>query len=398
MGLVMRLASRRLRAIGVGLCLWAGLAGAPVQAAPSLAVKAVAVLPAGEGARVIIDLNKSAKTSSEMLPAPQPRFVIELPAADWRVKDEPKGPLVSGVRHGQHPGQTRLVLDLMSEARVAAFSQVRTGDGYRLVFELAPVSRGELLGAPAAAPAPAVAPTPPPARRAPIAPRARRVVVVDAGHGAHDSGAPGKLGMEKDYNLQAAFVLRESLENRGYSVVLTRNSDKFLPLADRVTLAREVKADLFISLHSDADPKGQAKGATIFTLSQQGNQRARKVMNAEDWSVDLGPAQPAAGVSNILLDLTQRETNTNSADFAYSVLGRLNGVVPLAGKTPRRAGFFVLLAPDVPAVLLEMGFVTHAEDEKRLASASQRKTMMDAVAASVDDYFQSRKTYASVSP
>jgi N-acetylmuramoyl-L-alanine amidase len=103
-------------------------------------------------------------------------------------------------------------------------------------------------------------------------------------------------------------------------------------------------------------------------------------------------------VGSILLDLTQRETTDHSADFAEALLSRIEGVAPLNATRARQAGFFVLLAPDVPAALLEMGFVTHAEDAKRLASTSQRKVMMDAVAASVDDYFRTGKTYASVTP
>jgi N-acetylmuramoyl-L-alanine amidase len=275
---------------------------------------------------------------------------------------------------------------------------VRTPDGYRLVFDLAPVEQGELLGgAPAAAPV--FVPEPP---VIPVALRTRvtkRVVVIDPGHGGHDPGALGKAqGREKDFNLAAGLALRDALERRGFVVVMTRKTDVFLPLAERVKIAREAKADLFISLHSDADPNGKAKGATVYTLSQQGNQRARKLMDGQDWNVDLGAARPMAGVSNILLDLTQRETNSNSTDFGYDVLSRLDGIAPLTAKRPRRAGFFVLLAPDVPAVLLEMGYVTQSDDERRLASASARKAMMDAVAASVDDYFRARKTYASVSP
>jgi N-acetylmuramoyl-L-alanine amidase len=266
-----------------------------------------------------------------------------------------------------------------------------------LIYDLAPAGEATLTALKQPTTFEQVAP--PPLPPAPLGVRKQRTIVVDAGHGGKDSGALGKsLGREKDYNLAAALDLRAALQKRGYRVVMTRQTDVFLPLTERVKIARDAKADLFISLHSDADPKGQAKGATVYTLSQRGNQRARAIMGGQDWTVDLGPARPSFGVSNILLDLTQRETNSNSADFGENVLSRLAGLAPLTSKAPKRAGFFVLLAPDVPAVLLEMGYVTHATDEKRLASPSQRKGLMEATAASVDDYFNARKTYASAAP
>jgi N-acetylmuramoyl-L-alanine amidase len=392
MGLVMRPWRRRLLRAGAGLFLWAGLAGTSVLAEPSLTVRGVQVVPAGDGARVIVELSREANATPLMLGAPQPRFVVDLPSATWAAPRMAAGKLVRGIRHGDREGQTRLVLDLSSELRVARMEKARAGGRFQLIYDLAPVGNATptMLEKPVT-----FEPVAPPQPVAPQ-PRKQRTIVVDAGHGGKDSGALGKsLGREKDYNLAAALDLRTALQKRGYRVVMTRQTDVFLPLAERVKIAREAKADLFISVHSDADPKGQAKGATVYTLSQRGNQRARAIMDGQDWNVDLGPARPSFGVSNILLDLTQRETNGNSADFAEDVLSRLSGLAPLTSKTPKRAGFFVLLAPDVPAVLLEMGYVTHPTDEKRLASASQRRTLMDAMAASVDDYFQARKTYAS---
>jgi N-acetylmuramoyl-L-alanine amidase len=222
--------------------------------------------------------------------------------------------------------------------------------------------------------------------------------VIDPGHGGQDPGALGKsLGREKDYNLAAGLALREQLQNRGYQVFMTRTTDVFLPLAERVKVARDKHADLFISLHSDADPKGLAKGATVYTLSQRGVQRTRTLMDRQDWNVaDVGDAGGSA--KSILLDLTQRETKDHSARFADALIDRLQGAAPLTRRTPANAGFFVLLAPDVPAVLLEMGYVTQQDDERRLADPASRRSLMSAVAASVDDYFETRKTYASVSP
>jgi N-acetylmuramoyl-L-alanine amidase len=384
------------------------LAGAPSHAAPSVTVRVAAVESAGEGARLILDLSADVAAEPFFLPAPKPRLVLDLPAGSWNAGRAPvRSALVAAFRYSDDAKRTRVVLDLTREAGLirATRSQSPRG-GVRIVYEFAPVgglsqtaSEPRTLEAPASAPPPAALP---PFKRSPVTlpgRSPRRVVVIDPGHGGKDSGAPGKaLGHEKDYNLAAGLALRDALEKRGYDVVMTRKTDVFLPLPERVKIAREAKADLFISLHSDADPKAQAKGATVYTLSQGGVQRAKALADGQDWNVDLGPATASSRVGSILLDLTQRETTDNSSTFAEGVLSRLDGVAPLNASRPRRAGFFVLLAPDVPAVLLEMGFVTHGDDERRLASPASRKAMMDAVAGSVDDYFQERKTYASVTP
>ncbi len=399
MGVVMRRLSRRLRNFGAGMMIFAGLAVAPGWAAPTLAVQAVTVARTEAGARVTLDLSRDAAVQTQFLGAPKPRFVIDLPEAQWRATDPRGAGIVANVRHGEHTRSARLVLDLKHEGRLVASGRRNIGEGVRLTFDLAAASGSDAEPPQVKPPAPAAG-EPAPILRAGLAarePAGKRVVVVDPGHGGRDPGALGtSSGREKDYNLAAAMVLRTQLEKRGYAVFLTRDTDVFLPLAERVKIARDRKADLFISLHSDADPKGKAKGATVYTLSQRGVQRTRTVMDAQDWTVDVGEAGGSA--RSILLDLTQRETKDHSSRFAEALIDRLGDRAPLTRRTPASAGFFVLLAPDVPAVLLEMGFVTHAEDERRLADANQRKVLMDAVAASVDDYFETRKTYASVSP
>ncbi|MEJ0024173.1 MAG: N-acetylmuramoyl-L-alanine amidase [Alphaproteobacteria bacterium] len=396
----------------------AGLVGTPGWAASSLAVRSVSVEQTGAGSRLVVDLSRDANAQPQFLPAPHPRFVLDLPAANWRAKTPHGRGLITKVRHGEHARSMRLVLDLRQEGRLVASSRTRIKGGVRLVYSLEPV-RAAYQPAPksklVAVAAPVVAAPvtdEPPAAEAPVAepsvlldpsptfvPKTgRKIVVIDPGHGGQDPGALGKsLGQEKDYNLAAGLALREQLQNRGYQVFMTRTTDVFLPLGDRVKVARDRHADLFISLHSDADPKGLAKGATVYTLSQRGVQRTRTLMDRQDWNVaDVGDAGGAA--KSILLDLTQRETKDHSARFADALIDRLQGAAPLTRGTPVNAGFFVLLAPDVPAVLLEMGYVTQKDDEKRLADPAARRTLMSAVAASVDDYFETRKTYASVSP
>lgn len=389
----MRRLTRRLRKVGVGLVLWAGLTATSGWAAPDLSVRAVAVERTDAGTRLVLDLSRDAAVRPEFLGAPNPRFVLDLPRAAWNARAVKAEGLVQAVRHGQHARSTRLVLDLAAEARLIGSDRIRTAAGVRLTYDLAPRDAAR-----ASQPAMQAELTmmPRPVVQSPAVRGTAKVVVIDPGHGGKDPGALGKAqGREKDFNLAAALVLREQLQKRGYKVFLTRETDTYLPLAERVKVARDRQANLFISLHSDADPKGVAKGATVYTLSQRGVQRTRSVMDAQDWHVDVGEAGGAA--KSILLDLTQRETKDHSARFAEALIARVQDAAPLARRAPANAGFFVLLAPDVPAVLFEMGYVTHADDERRLANASARRSLMGAVADSVDDYFETPKTYASVS-
>jgi N-acetylmuramoyl-L-alanine amidase len=362
-----------------------------------MAVQAAVVEPAGAGARLVLDMTGDPKLAPFFIPGVKPRFVLDLQGARWNAVQKPvSGALVAALRHGAHEDKTRLVLDLNGDARLVSTRQTPTATGVRVVFELAPM--GQPAGKMPVPAEPVMIATPAPksmVQPAAAVQSARRLIVIDPGHGGKDSGALAKDGaMEKDFNLAAALTLRSALEKRGFEVVLTRETDEFLPLADRVKIARDRKADLFLSLHSDADPQAQAKGATVYTLSQRGAARAKALADTQDWGVEEASAQSRVG--SILLDLTQRETTDHSAEFAETLLSRIEGVAPLTSTHARQAGFFVLLAPDVPAALLEMGFVTHAEDAKRLASPAQRKAMMDAVAASVDDYFSAEKSYAAV--
>ena len=217
----------------------------------------------------------------------------------------------------------------------------------------------------------------------------RKVIVIDAGHGGKDPGASGGDSREKDVTLAAAKALRERLIATGrYQVIMTRADDVFIPLEQRVQIARRENADLFISLHADSIPDSSLHGATVYTLSEKGVDRAaRKVMTRSDWfaDVDLPGHDPA--VNRILLDLTQRETTNQSTGFANLLLDRLGGRVDLLRRSHRDANYVVLLAPDVPAVLLEMGFISNPLDEKRLTSPDARADLVDGVAEAIDAYF-----------
>ncbi len=368
--------SRRGLIGGAGAAL---LAPSALADAPAL-VRAIALARDEEGVRLDLDLSRPVRPSAFFLSGPD-RFVVDLPAARvatgaGAAGQGPGAGFVLRYRYAPRPdGSARIVLDLSAPA---ALHGAPAAPSRTLRFSLSAPGGGPVALEPAA-----------PATRG-----ARRTIVIDAGHGGRDPGAVGVTGVrEKDVVLDAALMLREALEARGrYDVVLTRDADAFIPLPDRVRIARDARADLFVSLHADASPNAGAAGASVYTLSERGEDRARAMMDTQNWTLDTGPAVRGV-VSDILVDLAQRETTNRSAVFAQTLIGRLEGEAPLLANTHRSASFFVLLAPDVPAVLLEMGFLTNAADERRLADRRQRERIAEAAADAIDHYFAAPRTY-----
>lgn len=300
-------------------------------------------------------------------------------------------------------GGSRLTLDLTRNARVKRRFLLPPGAGaptYRYVIDV--VADGPGAG-PNAGPRPvpnldnlieASLRSQPAAERAPL--RLTKIIVIDAGHGGHDPGAAGRNNQEKTITLAAARALKRRLERSGrYKVVMTRDSDAFVPLETRVQIARQSNADLFISLHADAAADPSTRGATVYTLSEQGSDRAAKraFSGGSFIQVDL-PGRDRA-VKQILLDLTQRATKNRSGAFAELLLSRISDKTTLLRRSHRDAGFVVLLAPDVPAVLLEMGFMSNRLDEAALSNSARRVQVMDAVGDSIDAYFARELRYAS---
>lgn len=224
----------------------------------------------------------------------------------------------------------------------------------------------------------------------------RKVVVIDAGHGGKDPGASGGRVREKDVTLAAARALKKRLErDNRYRVILTRSGDSFVPLGNRVQMARRAGADLFISLHADAGLDPETRGATVYTLSDQGSDRAAKKLISNDWFINVNLPGRDKTVNRILLDLTQRSTRNQSSAFAELLIDNIGDQTELLRRSHRDAGFVVLLAPDVPAVLLEMGFITNPDDEHTLSDPARRMRLMNAVGDSIDSYFAGQTRVAS---
>jgi len=226
--------------------------------------------------------------------------------------------------------------------------------------------------------------------------RLRKTIVIDAGHGGHDPGASGAGSNEKHITLAVALALKDKLEKSGgYKVILTRDGDHYVDLSQRVKVARTADADLFISLHADSGDKNpNVRGASIYTLSESGTERAaKKALAKGDWA--LADQSSDQMVNRILIDLNQRATKNRSAIFAQLVLDNIRAETVLLKSTHRKAGFMVLLAPDVPAILLEMGFLTNPQDEAQLNSQAYRLRMASNLAKAIDQYFSAEIRQAS---
>jgi N-acetylmuramoyl-L-alanine amidase len=349
------------------------------------AIRGVLVQDAGAACRVTLALDRPAQARTFFLSEPS-RFVIDVANAQIAMPGgaSGQGPGAGVVRRFRYApqanGVSRIVLDLNGPA-----SLVRQETGGRrnaaLSFDIA------ATGAVETAPAPA------PLQRQ--GRHERKTIVIDAGHGGRDPGAIGVNGTrEKDVVLHCALMARDALEQRGYRVALTRDADNFVELENRVHFARGQHADLFISIHADSSPNPATTGASVYTLSDRGQARAQGMVASQNWNLDLGATRETA-TRDILLDLTQRETTNRSAEFAQVVIPKLGEVAPLVRNTHRNAGLFVLLAPDVPAVLIETGFLSSATDERRLNDPRARTRMAVAMADAVDAYFARPAQYAA---
>jgi len=358
-----------------------------------------------ERTRFIADLSKKVDVHVYALGNPY-RVIVDAADVSFQMPQgigKKQRGLVSAFRYGLFaPGKSRIVLDVSGPFLIdkTFVLEPRDDQPARLVIDLIPTDEKTFLAKlreekdkraqKADIPLPA-APT--------HSADAKPIVVLDPGHGGVDPGASSPNGVnEKDIVLQFAERLKEKLVATGrYEVFMTRDDDTFLPLKERVAFAQKKGAGLFLSIHADYFPTeiDDARGATVYTLSERASDAEAKALAAkENFSdaiagVEL-PEESDEVVANILIDLAQRETKNRSVVFARSIVGELASKGTLHTKRLRSAGFRVLKAPDVPSVLLELGFLSNSEDEKQLTSETWRRRMADSVTEAVDGYFTKR--------
>jgi len=389
--------------------------------------------------RVVFDLSEKTDFRVFLLTDPW-RMVIDMPDFNWQVNAVPT-PTSSGVksiRQGAlQPGTSRIVVDMNKPVIIKAvfFLPQDKGAPDRLVVDFAPATKSEFMAQkgkvygrlkvdgrmqePAVATAPSTRitapsaiikpPTPPKAsptrttsnRNAFPPKKPARVayekptIIIDAGHGGIDPGATTRGGLsEKNITLAMAKELKRQLEASGrYKVKLTRDRDTYLRLHQRVNFAREHKGDLFISLHADSLKKSSVRGASIYTLSENASdaQTERLAMreNRADLIAGIDLSAEDELVVNILVDLTMRDTMNQSNFLANTLVDSLRARSIKTLENPHRsAGFAVLKAPDVPSILIEMGFMSNGTDAKMLSSSTFRQKLAKALTASIDAYFE----------
>ena len=220
----------------------------------------------------------------------------------------------------------------------------------------------------------------------------RPLVVIDAGHGGHDPGAGQGRIKEKMLTLALAQALRdELLAQGGVRVALTRDDDRYLLLPERAGIARRLGADLFLSIHADSVVAGDASGASVYTLSERGSDEAAVRMaereNRADRINGITLAGQSDAISAILVDLSQRETQAQAAEFARLILREGQGRIAFRPGPLQSAAFVVLKAPDVPSVLFESGYISNSADTARLLSPEGQKAFADATARAIRVYF-----------
>jgi N-acetylmuramoyl-L-alanine amidase len=369
----------------------------PAASASQKPILAFAGRVAGDAARtrVVIDFEAKPEFSVHYVDGPE-RIIVDLsatafgfPAGDLA----PRG-LFSDIRYGaMEADSARMVLTAVKPVKlVMAEVQPNEGGGYRLVLDaemttkdkFAELMRTQEWDSSTGVVAEDVGPS---------VDDGIFTVAVDAGHGGIDAGASGATTKtpEKTVTLDFARLLAARLNKvEGVKAILTRDDDTFLSLSERVTIARQQHADLFVSLHADTLGQKDIRGATVYTLSDRASDRMAENLAAREnlsdqlagYSVRSGPPE----VADILLDLTRRETQAFSIALAENVVKSFEGQVGLINNPHRQANFQVLRAPDIPSVLLELGFLSNGEDEKLLLDEAWRTMVSGLIADAVDRY------------
>ncbi len=388
--------------VPVPVTIAAGAAHAVTAEAPADRLVAYGARIAGDEARtrIVLDFDRAPTIETRYIANPD-RIVVDLPATAFAFAeaDLKATGLFSDIRYGSmDAGSARLVLTAARPARLATAEVLpnEDGNGYRLVLdaELVPeqdfaaLVSGQAWARPDADPATT-------ATVAAASPAADEfVIAIDAGHGGIDAGATGASTKtaEKDITLSFARILNGKLKGQpGIRAVMTRDADKFLSLSERVLIARQKGADLLISLHADTLRQADIRGATVYTISDKASDHmAAQLAERENFSDTIGgvelPTETEPEVGDILLDLTRRETQAFSIAMAQAVVGSFEGQISLINNPHRHAGFRVLQAPDVPSILLELGFLSNKDDEKLLLDPVWREKVADLLVEAIKRY------------
>ncbi len=385
---------------------------------PALPAQAAGIRSVQVGeAQIVIRFDDAVSGATSFVLAGPDRIAIDVADAEPGPAATASSTLVSSVRQGRPDGQsTRVVLDLARPAVIGrgAFS----ADGKALTLAIAPASDGQFEAAARSAPRsinnPAAGFSKPPRSTYSVSttldpaikglprpkiygPKGRPLIVIDAGHGGHDPGAISPVAgqREKDITLSVARKVRDEIVAAGrFRVALTREDDRFLVLRERSAIAKNLGASLFISIHADSAGGSGAAGATIYTLSENASDAEAAKLAARENKADILNGVNLGGenaeIASILVDLAQRETMNSSSNFANLLRRESSGELRLRSDFHRMAGFAVLKQPDMPSILLEIGYLTNSEDVDRIASEAGQRRIASGLRKAIDIHFAQR--------
>lgn len=356
---------------------------------------------------VAFDLGGPVEASVRSLSNP-PRVIVDLPETEFRLPAEARSQasgLVKAYRYGLiDQGKSRIVIDTTDPVRVDRSEVVlaEAGGAFRLEIVMAKVSERELAALELAEAVRSIEPSAmvEAEARSRTGPSPRPVIVVDPGHGGIDPGALGSQSSEKDLVLAVSRQIERALLATGrYEVVLTRSRDVFVSLDERVAMSRRLSADLFLSVHADSAPSRDRapaiRGATIYTLAEQASDDAVRQKAEKENAVDLLAGLPASTIAddqvrNILLDLMRRETHAFATDFRQTLVKSMRERVLLARDPMRSGPFKVLRQAGSPAVLLELGYISNADDERIMQQPDWQARVAASVVRAIDAHFRDR--------
>jgi N-acetylmuramoyl-L-alanine amidase len=379
------------------------------QSALALTISGVRFGSHPDSQRAVIELSEAADFRVFIMNSPN-RVIIDMPTFGWNVKSmqRPSSMTIRNVRFGElGGGLSRIVIETEHPVVIqAAFMLPRQGNQpHRLVVDFkrttdvlmaASLSQihGPLQGSsapPASPPQPEKTLVPP---KSETASSFKPLIIIDPGHGGQDPGARGANGAyEKNIVLAVAHELKKQLEDSGqYRVRMTRDKDVFIALRDRVKFARKNGGDLFISLHADSIRDETVTGASVYTLSETASDEETAKLadreNKSDMIAGIDLSRQEKDVADILLDLATRDTMNQSKFLANTIVGTLKSrKISMLERPHRSAGFAVLKAPDIPSILVEMGYLTNKKEVARLSSPEHRRKIAAALKSSVDGYF-----------
>ena len=371
-------------------CCFAGEADTPVAVG-------VRLLQDGNAAKLVFDLSRSVDADASALASPY-RIVVDMPEVKFQLDPSvgragalPIVPLVKSFRFGLlAPGKSRIVVDLARAAcptQVSAKPIVEGEPAARLTIELKPCDPS-VFAALVRSPAGSIASGPP------VDTSTQRVVVLDPGHGGVDSGARGLGGVqEKTLVLSFCAELKRQLDaTKRYAIVMTRDGDQYVDLDDRVAIARKATASLFISVHADTlSEDATVSGSTVYTVADRASDAEAAHIAARENAADGGPGGRGRpdnlDVADILFDLKRRESRTYAHVFSRGLVDTLRGATRLNHNPERSAGFVVLKAPEFPSVLVELGYLSNAQDVQSLTSPEWRAKAATAMVKEIDAFF-----------